>query len=330
MRRCSNPRCIEREDTIAGKMLRCSRCKSAFYCSSHCQRTHWRDGHKASCAPAGIAAQEVSSKPAPAPPAPPPQRRQLVIEDDSEDESSDEEEEVTEVKAPEPAPAVVREEPKTEVKEPEPAPARDGAPADDADEEPLVLRPRVPTLDADLFADLDLDPEELAGLQYLSADDDIDIFESISSRPGTEHVADSRDDVMRILKDLECDDIDMDEDEVKAMRKAMEDRPVLDDRPALPPWMTTHAPGSARSMSEPPKAAVRPGVSIKVDDSTGSAAGDGDGDGTDAPSLPPWMTTHKPGTTPVAETVRKEEEVVEAPEVAGADSDDDDPLYDLD
>ena len=83
-------------------------------------------------------------------------------------------------------------------------------------------------------------------------------------------------------------------------------------------------------MSEPPKAAVRPGVSIKVDDSTGSVAGDGDGDGGDAPSLPPWMTTHKPGTTPAAETVRKEEEVVEAPEVAGADSDDDDPLYDLD
>jgi hypothetical protein len=335
MRRCSNPRCIEREDTIAGKMLRCSRCKSAFYCSSHCQRTHWRDGHKASCAPAGTAAGEAAKPapaPAPAPPAPPPQRRQLVIEDDSEDESSDEEEEEpkTEVKEPEPAPAVAREEPKTEVKAAEPAPARDGAPADDAHEEPLVLRPRVPTLDADLFADLDLDPEELAGLQYLSADDDIDILESISSRPGTEHVADSRDDVMRILKDLECDDIDMDEDEVKAMRKAMEDRPVLDDRPALPPWMTTHAPGSARSMSEPPKAAVRPGVSIKVDDSTGSAAGDGDGDGTDAPSLPPWMTTHKPGTTPVAETVRKEEEVVEAPEVAGADSDDDDPLYDLD
>jgi hypothetical protein len=334
MRRCSNPRCIEREDTIAGKMLRCSRCKSAFYCSSHCQRTHWRDGHKASCAPAGTAAREASSKPAPtpAPPAPPPQRRQLVIEDDSEDESSDEEDEVTEteVKAAEPSPAVVREEPKTEVKAAEPAPARDGAPADDADEEPLVLRPRVPTLDADLFADLDLDPEELAGLQYLSADDDIDIFESISSRPGTEHVADSRDDVMRILKDLECDDIDMDEDEVKAMRRAMEDRPVLEDRPALPPWMTTHAPGSARSMSEPPKAAVRPGVSIKVDDSTGSVAGAGDGDGGDAPSLPPWMTTHKPGTTPVTETVRKEEEVVEAPEVAGGDSDDDDPLYDLD
>ena len=335
MRRCSNPRCIEREDTIAGKMLRCSRCKSAFYCSSHCQRTHWRDGHKASCAPAGTAAGEAAKPapaPAPAPPAPPPQRRQLVIEDDSEDESSDEEEEEpkTEVKEPEPAPAVAREEPKTEVKAAEPAPARDGAPADDAHEEPLVLRPRVPTLDADLFADLDLDPEELAGLQYLSANDDIDIFESISSRPGTEHVADSRDDVMQILKDLECDDIDMDEDEVKAMRRAMEDRSVLEDRPALPPWMTTHAPGSARSMSEPPKAAVRPGVSIKVDDSTGSAAGDEDGDGTDAPSLPPWMTTHKPGTTPAAETVRKEEEVVEAPEVAGADSDDDDPLYDLD
>jgi len=45
-RRCSNPTCVEREDTIAGRMARCGRCKLAAYCSAHCQRTHWRDGHK--------------------------------------------------------------------------------------------------------------------------------------------------------------------------------------------------------------------------------------------------------------------------------------------
>ena len=96
LRRCSNPRCVEREDTIAGKMLRCSRCKAACYCSSHCQRTHWRDGHRESCKPPGAAAPELTeeaAKDAPAPPSPAPQRRQLVIEDDSEDESSEEEEE---------------------------------------------------------------------------------------------------------------------------------------------------------------------------------------------------------------------------------------------
>ena len=50
-RKCSNPTCVAREDTLAPgqKMLRCSRCKSAFYCSTHCQRTHWRDGHKKTC-----------------------------------------------------------------------------------------------------------------------------------------------------------------------------------------------------------------------------------------------------------------------------------------
>ena len=50
-RACSNPTCVAREDaSVPGrKMLRCSRCKSAFYCSTHCQRTHWRDGHRRAC-----------------------------------------------------------------------------------------------------------------------------------------------------------------------------------------------------------------------------------------------------------------------------------------
>jgi hypothetical protein len=31
------------------KFLRCGRCKKTLYCSQHCQRTHWRDGHKLAC-----------------------------------------------------------------------------------------------------------------------------------------------------------------------------------------------------------------------------------------------------------------------------------------
>lgn len=129
IRKCSNPTCVEREDTIAGRMLRCSRCKEALYCSGHCQRTHWRDGHKVKCKPAAAAEVEVEEDekekekeekknppPAPAPasapapvPAPtpistptptpaaaptstsaaPPQRRALVVEDDSEDDDDD-------------------------------------------------------------------------------------------------------------------------------------------------------------------------------------------------------------------------------------------------
>ena len=46
-RTCSNPTCVAREDAMAPgrKMLRCSRCKRATIVT-HCQRTHWRDGHK--------------------------------------------------------------------------------------------------------------------------------------------------------------------------------------------------------------------------------------------------------------------------------------------
>ena len=32
-----------------GHTLRCSRCKSAFYCSRKCQSAHWKAGHKAKC-----------------------------------------------------------------------------------------------------------------------------------------------------------------------------------------------------------------------------------------------------------------------------------------
>ena len=75
---CSNPTCVAREDTLGSgrSMLRCSRCKSARYCSTHCQRTHWRDGHKGKCvAPGEATAKETPAAPAPAPPARPQRRR---------------------------------------------------------------------------------------------------------------------------------------------------------------------------------------------------------------------------------------------------------------
>ena len=117
-RTCSNPTCVAREDAMAPgrKMLRCSRCKRATYCSTHCQRTHWRDGHKRACiAPARDAPPAANEAPAPnaaepkgaatgaamgsagceasvstetCAPAPAPARRTLVVE--SESDESDE------------------------------------------------------------------------------------------------------------------------------------------------------------------------------------------------------------------------------------------------
>ena len=101
-RKCSNPTCVAREDTLAPgqKMLRCSRCKSAFYCSTHCQRTHWRDGHRRECvaplsatrgAPAteteGATGREASPPNETRPPAP--ARRALVVESESDEDESD-------------------------------------------------------------------------------------------------------------------------------------------------------------------------------------------------------------------------------------------------
>ena len=108
-RRCSNPSCVEREDTLAaGRMLRCSRCKSAVYCSTHCQRTHWRDGHRGECKPPADAEKgtakekekekekEPAKETAKDEPAAEvkeasavPVRRALVVEEDSEDEEEE-------------------------------------------------------------------------------------------------------------------------------------------------------------------------------------------------------------------------------------------------
>ncbi|GLI58996.1 hypothetical protein VaNZ11_000819 [Volvox africanus] len=69
-RKCANPSCLQREGLLAlqqrhhhnhnhnhnetggpaaGGFKRCGACKSVFYCSTHCQSTHWRDGHKKEC-----------------------------------------------------------------------------------------------------------------------------------------------------------------------------------------------------------------------------------------------------------------------------------------
>jgi len=310
LRRCSNPRCVEREDTIAGKMLRCSRCKAACYCSSHCQRTHWRDGHRESCKPPGAAAPELTeeaAKDAPAPPSPAPQRRQLVIEDDSEDESSEEEEEEEEeedkeeekeeeedkVEENEPEEDKVEENEPTarDEKKAEPELEKDESQPFDETEEPLVVRPGLPPLD-EIFADLDLDPDELAQLNNMNdmndMDESLDDFDDFDDfdviRAGDERTRAMDDE---LFEDLDDDDID--EEDMEEFQKAM-------DMPALPPWMTTHRPGAQQSVTAP-----------------------SDTGGVEEPSA----SASKPGSNP-SPAVEKEE----APEVA--EDSDDDPLYDLD
>ena len=48
-RKCSNPSCLVREAVSPLPFKRCARCRKTFYCSQHCQRTHWRDGHAKAC-----------------------------------------------------------------------------------------------------------------------------------------------------------------------------------------------------------------------------------------------------------------------------------------
>lgn len=48
-RKCDNPSCLNRWGLGGLEFKRCGACRQAFYCSQHCQRTHWRDGHKQEC-----------------------------------------------------------------------------------------------------------------------------------------------------------------------------------------------------------------------------------------------------------------------------------------
>jgi len=76
-RKCSNPTCLVREAVSPLPFKRCARCRATIYCSQHCQRTHWRDGHAKEC---GKKKEEkeaedatgVASAPAPSLPTPTP------------------------------------------------------------------------------------------------------------------------------------------------------------------------------------------------------------------------------------------------------------------
>ena len=48
-RKCDNPTCMVREGLGGAVFKRCGACKQQVYCSVHCQRTHWRDGHSKEC-----------------------------------------------------------------------------------------------------------------------------------------------------------------------------------------------------------------------------------------------------------------------------------------
>ena len=52
---CGNPDCPKPGTDM------CSRCKSVFYCSRDCQRSHWKAGHKKVCKKAGVPAGRSSS-----------------------------------------------------------------------------------------------------------------------------------------------------------------------------------------------------------------------------------------------------------------------------
>eukprot|EP00798_Chlamydomonas_sp_ICE-L_P028054 gene28054-31155_t len=49
-RKCDNGNCLVREGLGVTQFKRCGACRLVFYCSAHCQRTHWRDEHSKQCA----------------------------------------------------------------------------------------------------------------------------------------------------------------------------------------------------------------------------------------------------------------------------------------
>lgn len=44
---CENPKCPS--PLITGKRLKCSQCRSLYYCSAQCQKIHWKSHHKKEC-----------------------------------------------------------------------------------------------------------------------------------------------------------------------------------------------------------------------------------------------------------------------------------------
>jgi hypothetical protein len=60
---CNNPRCccLEGSSEATVKLQICSGCQGARYCSSACQRAHWKTGHKEVCKAAQAAAKEAAA-----------------------------------------------------------------------------------------------------------------------------------------------------------------------------------------------------------------------------------------------------------------------------
>jgi len=66
-RKCDSTTCLVRRGVGRTAFKRCGGCKQAWYCSAHCQVTHWRSGHSAACkqlAQAVKCEQEQPSAPA--------------------------------------------------------------------------------------------------------------------------------------------------------------------------------------------------------------------------------------------------------------------------
>jgi hypothetical protein len=41
--------CANCQKNVAVELQHCSRCKAAMYCGIHCQKLHWKAGHKMDC-----------------------------------------------------------------------------------------------------------------------------------------------------------------------------------------------------------------------------------------------------------------------------------------
>ena len=209
---CSNPTCVAREDTLGSgrSMLRCSRCKSARYCSTHCQRTHWRDGHKGKCvAPGEATAKETpaaAAPPAPAP-APAPARRALVVE--SESDESDESDSDSEAEAE--------------------AEASVASPRADAND--------IGSAETETAASASADARVVSGGSGSETETEISILETAKDKNFAATTA--------TTATTEGEDDALDDDL---------------DAPALPPWMTSHAPPgvSKRRTSAEPRAEAPP------------------------------------------------------------------------
>ena len=218
---CSNPTCVAREDTLGSgrSMLRCSRCKSARYCSTHCQRTHWRDGHKGKCvAPGEATAKETpaaAAPPAAAPPAPAPARRALVVE--SESDESDESDSDSEAEAE----------------------AGVASPRADAND--------VCSAETETAASASAEARVVSGGSGSETETSTEMFETEKTETEILETAKNKTfpETTATTATTEGEDDALDDDS---------------DAPALPPWMTSHAPPgvSKRRTSAEPRAEAPP------------------------------------------------------------------------